>query len=809
MTDAIDDDTLFMDLFRMAMDLPRDSRQSRLFDASDGNQRLVERVIESVTIHEKMGDFLVEPLIPRADLDQRFQEGELVAGRFRIVREVGEGGMGVVYEAFDVKLDQRCALKCAKPGFAGQLPPEARNALRITDDHVCRIYGIYTDEIAGHSIDLLVMEFVDGETLSEQLARTGALDPIDAVDVALQLCAGLGAAHREGVLHRDLKSNNVMLTRSTDGRRRAVLMDFGVAAEAAGRGGMRDGGGKQIAGALAYMAPELWHGSSASIASDIYSLGIVFWEMLTGAAPPVSDPSGPPLLPDAVLSALDQRWQRCIRQCLAESPPRRPSSAAAVALMLDPASAMEVSRSDRNEPVSIAVLPFANLSGDGDNEYFTDGLTEEIMNTLACVPGVRVLARTSAYQFKGRAHDIRKIGKKLGIQTALEGSVRKEAHRIRVAAQLVSARDGFHLWAQIFDRELRDVFDIQQEITHAIVEALRIHLAPEDRDRLRRRGPVRIEAYDCYLRGRHFQRLATPAHLVRSVQYMERAIALDPRYAAAYAGMADAYLLWATIGTEPPAALLASAKRSAQTALEIEDLAEGHSALASALAIGDWDWAGAEREFRLALALKPLEDTRAAYAVTCLAPMRRHEEALVHLRRALSGDPLSVFLRTMLGQTLVMAGKPEAALAELRDVMELEPTFVFGNITLALTHLAMSSYSDALAVLERIHEAAEAFPNYLGHLGYAYARLGNRFEAVRTLNLLVDRFPKSCPAVDIAAIHNGLGDVTEALTWLRRAFQMRCFDSLFVVEDPRFVSLRTLREFRELARQTGVPLDRS
>jgi len=442
---------------------------------------------------------------------------------------------------------------------------------------------------------------------------------------------------------------------------------------------------------------------------------------------------------------------------------------------------------------SIVVLPFSNLSGDADNEYFADGLTDEIINALASLPGVHVVARTSAFQFKGRHEDIRKIGEALGVEMALEGSVRRDGPSLRVAAQLIDARTGFHEWSATYDRDLTSVFKIQDEVTRAIVEGLGTRLGATTPPEVRSIVPASDEAHDCYLKARYFWNRATPEDVAKSIRYLEQALALDGRYAAAHAAMADAYVFLATIEAEAPGRLIEAARKSAQNALALQDLAEGHSAMGTVLGFGDWDWAGAEREFRRALELMPsFAHARGGYSLGCLTPLRRHDEAVDQLRQAVRLDPLSVFLRTMLGQGLLLAGRPDHAIEELRLGLELDPSHVAGNLALAWAHLAKSAYAEALEVLLRLPPSANEFPTFAGHLGYAYARLGDRPRAEHVLHALLDRFQGPwAPGVDVGAIYSGLGNREMALHWIARARELRCFDATIVIDDPRFADIRS------------------
>jgi TolB-like protein/Tfp pilus assembly protein PilF len=482
--------------------------------------------------------------------------------------------------------------------------------------------------------------------------------------------------------------------------------------------------------------------------------------------------AGDPLVLDLPKGRYAVRWQKC------DAPIAAPL----------PAGETHAQQQLASEP-SIVVLPFANVSGDPDNEYFSDGLTEEIISGLAAVPDLRVVARTSAFQFKGRAADIRKIGRELGVRSALEGSVRRAGQRVRATAQLIDVADGFHLWSETFDRELTDVFGIQDEITRAIVAALRLRLTASGAE-TPRDAPLapNAEAYEWYLKGRFFYHKATPRSLEKSVRCMERAIACDPRYAAALAGLADAYATWMSLALEEPLAeLLAKARHAADAALEIDPhSAEAHCARAVVVAVADWDFVAAEQSFLRALDLKPsFVHARMTYSVACLTPQRRHDEAVAQLCVALSSDPMSMLLQTMLGQALVVAGHADLAVDRLRQTLELDPEYVFARYTLALAYLAQSRLAETLALLEAGDHGGAS--NYIGHLGYTHARLGHRAKARRLLQELLRR--PWVPGVDVAAIYNGLGDTTNAATWLERARAAREFDVLFIADDPRFRDL--------------------
>lgn len=331
-----------------------------------------------------------------------------------------------------------------------------------------------------------------------------------------------------------------------------------------------------------------------------------------------------------------------------------------------------------DEGPSIVVLPFVSLNADPETEFLTDGLTEELIDTLASVVELKVVARTSAFHLKGRTEDIRKIGQELGVRTALEGSVRIHQQRMRVMAQLIDLANGLHLWSETYDRTLGAVFDIQEEIARAIVDALQLRLAPVERARLRASATSNAEARDYYLKGRYFGHRNTKGDLLKCIDHLERAVALDPAYALAHAGLSDAYVLLLTHQAEAPESLVRKARRAAETALALEDSAEVHSAMGMLLGVGDWNFRRAEHEFRRALDLKPsFAFAHMGYAACCLSPSRRYGAALAELQDSLDLDPLSIFTRIMLGQTLILHGDHDAAIQTLEEALELEPVHVF------------------------------------------------------------------------------------------------------------------------------------
>jgi TolB-like protein/Tfp pilus assembly protein PilF len=440
---------------------------------------------------------------------------------------------------------------------------------------------------------------------------------------------------------------------------------------------------------------------------------------------------------------------------------------------------------------SIVVLPFASASGDSADEYFADGLTEEIIHALAGLSGLHVVSRTSAFQFKNHQRDIREIGRLLGVGVALEGSVRRDGATVRVSVRLIDVRDGFQIWSSTSDRELTNVFRVQDELSRAIAGQLGARLGSVA-GQVRTSTATNADAHDHYLKGRHLWNKADPESVAKALKHFRAAVTVDPEYAAAHAAIADAYVYLATLAAESPAPLLNEARRSAQRALALQDVADAHSALGAVLAIADRAWDDAEHEFTQALRLSPSSShVRGAYAILCLAPQRRIEEAIDQLRHAVRVDPLSAFQRSMLAQTLILAGRPDDALDEIAHALDLDPDHMAARLTEAWALIGKGEYSAAVAVLHAMPAPCRELPNHGGHLGHALARVGRRSDAGAVLHELLERFQGPwVPAVDIAAIHCGLGAREDTLSWLERGYALGAFDVVFAGDDPRFADVR-------------------
>ncbi|MBE3133066.1 MAG: protein kinase, partial [Acidobacteria bacterium] len=626
-------------------------------------------------------------------------------GPYEIQAAIGAGGMGEVYRARDTRLGRDVAIKVLPlelvkdPAALERFQREARAASTLNHPHICTIYDIgetdpSTDSTgspqagSGQAAPFIAMELLEGQTLRERLRsadgesvrsdsvrETSPLRIAQIVDLGLQLADALEAAHAKGIIHRDIKPANIFLTT----RGTAKLVDFGVAkllsephpadTEApTTAGGWGTGAGVAL-GTVDYMSPEQVRGEALDARTDLFSLGVVLYEMATGLAPFRGATSGAvlgeiltkaPTAPVRLNPDVPPDLERIVNKLLEKDRALRYQSAREMFVDLTRLKRERESGRAAAPGVwappripSLAVLPFTNLSADKENEYFSDGLAEDIIDALTQVPGLRVMARTSAFAFRGKEADVREIGARLNVETILEGSVRRAGNRIRVTAQLVNASDGYHLWSQRFDREMTDVFAIQDEISQAIVEKLRVRLSANRP--LVKRYTENLAAYDLCLKARYHLLKLTQEGREAGRQYCEQAIALDPDYALAYVVLAESYFWSAYWGSTNPREAFARAKSAALEALRIDDtIADAHSALGTVLGTGEFDWHGAEREFRRALELNPFSavvryDYAWCYAMWFLLPLGRVEQALTEMRRALELDPLDPFYNSLLG----------------------------------------------------------------------------------------------------------------------------------------------------------------
>ena len=716
---------------------------------------------------------------------------------YRIVEKLGGGGMGVVYKAEDTRLGRAVALKFLPPELVRdrqaleRFEREARAASSLDHPNICTIYEIGEDD----GQPFLAMQLLEGQTLKHCIDGK----PLDSglmLDLAIQITDALDAAHAKGIVHRDIKPANIFVTQ----RGQAKILDFGLATIAAAKAEVLSGAsasddptlGNDVQlttpgtalGTVAYMSPEQARGEPVDARSDLFSFGVVLYEMATGRGPFTGATSAVTF--DAILNRQPQpasqvnaqlpvELARVITRLLSKRPDDRYSSSRELLQELQAFSRTRQqydsqpsgTAASRAIP-SMAVLPFTNLSAEPDNEYFSDGLSEELINALAGLPGLRVASRTSAFRFRGRDADIREIGRQLNGHAVLEGSVRRAGKRLRITAQLVSVADGYHLWSQRYDREMADIFDIQDEITSAILKTLAPTLAGQQ-ESLAQRHSENLQAYELYLKGRHFLEQRMQPTLRAAVECFQAAIDLDPTYALAHAGLGDSFSILRAYGYMSLAEGRPRAEAAVNRALDLAPgMAEPQMAVALCKCIFSANWPDAEPHFRTALELQPQSSPVLAHLGLFLSTRHRFREAAAYTAKATELDPLSPFIHGVAGLAMYGSRRYEDSIRYAERALELNPDFVLGLWPLGLAHCRLGQTARAIEVYERLATLTKRAAIFVGILGMAYALAGDREKALRLRDELVERTAREYVApISAIPIYIGLGDRDGAFEQLK------------------------------------------
>jgi eukaryotic-like serine/threonine-protein kinase len=736
--------------------------------------------------------------------------GVFFAGRYLIHDELGHGGMGRVFKALDRQVNEIVALKVLRPeiGLDEKMIERFRNELklsrRIAHKNVCRIFDLGTCE----GVTFIIMEYVDGDNLKSIIRMMGPLSAARALTLAGQVCDGMAEAHRLGIVHRDLKSSNIMVDRGGSAR----VMDFGIARSVESKG-LTDRG--TMIGTPEYMAPEQIEGRDVDNRADIYSLGVILFEMMTGRVPfeghtplgvAMMHKTARPPDPRALNPQTPEALTAVIARCLEKEPPARFQKVEDLASEVHgiaeaiagggkprpPAAAERSTPSGTQIMNSIAVLPFTDLSPGKDQEYFCQGLAEEITTALTKIRDLDVAAKSSTFSSKLKGLDVRETGAQLGVAAVLEGSVRKDDHRLRVTAQLISVATGYHLWSEKYERAFEDVFAIQDEITLAIVDRLKVKLLGDEKAELIKRHTDDPEAYNLYLMGRYFWNKRTSEGLKRGLEYFGEAIAKDPRYARAYTGVSDCYGL-AAYYYMPPRPTLMKAREAAAKALELDpDLAEGHNSLAFVRHKLERNWAEAEREFLRAIELDPGYLWAHHWYALFLAAMGRHQESIAEIKRALEIDPTSAQVRMVYGMILYLARYYDRAVEELTRAVELEPQHVLANFYLGMAWLEKGETGKAALQVGKSVEMTGGAPFFVQGLGFIHATAGRAEEARAVLARIGEMAAKAYASpVFTSLIHFRLGEADLGFEWLDKAFADGDHWLEFIKVFPGFDGVRT------------------
>ena len=868
-------------LFHAALERRPEERAAFLVEACDGDEALHQQVEQLLAAHEEAGSFIEKPAVEvearslaneQADSLDASLVGQTI-GHYKVLEQLGAGGMGEVYLAQDTKLDRKVALKILPTDIAAnqesmrRFIQEAKAAAALNHPHIAHIHEIGAVE----GQDFIAMEYVEGQSLDARIKQRPLQIP-EIVRLGVDLADALDAAHSKGITHRDVKPSNIIITT----RGHAKLLDFGVAKirrsieqeqsdEATTQLKTAEG---IVVGTVMYMSPEQALGQLVDHRSDIFSLGVVLYEMATGRLPFTGSTTTEivdriaHVQPEAIARLnydVPLELERIIRKCLEKDKQRRYQSARELCIDLEnlkrdstigslPSDKLEPLRkkniqrwitvaatflivllavlaiyllNHRSQPLemasidSIAVLPLVNASGDVNMEYLSDGITENIINSLSQLPKLRVVPRVAVFRYKGREIDPQAVGRELGVRAVLTGRVVQVGDTLSIQTELIDVASKSQRWGQKYNRKVSDILAVQDEIANEIFDNLRLKLSGPEQRQLAKHFTKDPEAYQLYLKGRYYWRKYTKQGLEKSVSYFQQAIEKDPTYALAYSGLADTYVVLG-VTTLPPREVFPKAKLAAEKALAIDEgLAAGHVSMGACKLFYDWDWPGAEREVRRAKELnaayaKAIEintnyDDEHHFYCQALDTVGRPEESIAEMKRALELDPLSLTLNMEIGWSLYIWRKYDEAIAQCRKTIEMDPGFMPSYFCTAQAYEQKGMYGEAIDSMTKARTLLGDDTGVLAELGYAYALSNQKREARKFAQTLKERATREYvdPAF-IGLIYIGLGEKDEAFKWLWKAFDARSSLMTWLKVEPKFDPLRSDPRFAELMRRVGI-----
>jgi serine/threonine-protein kinase len=810
----------------------------------------------------KCGARLVGPSIDSASPTETLQApkkelttGSSFASRYQVIEEVGKGGMGKVYKVFDKEIEEKVALKLLKPEIATdeetikRFRNEIRVARKIVHKNVCRMYDL--GQVEGNHF--ITMEYVEGEDLKSLIRRIGQLPIGKSLSIAKQVGEGLVEAHRLGVVHRDLKPQNIMIDKEGNAR----IMDFGIARSLKTKGIT---GGEVMIGTPEYMSPEQVEGKGVDERSDLYALGVILYEMVTGRVPFEGDtalsvalkhktemPKDPREINAQIPDDLNQLILRCLEKNKEKRFPRTEEliqeisriekdtsptkrdlaklgarrklrekslwnklvlyGGVFVLLVLIVLAGSYLLRPKGTTIDSIAVLPFGYTGTDSNLEYLSEGMPESIISSLQQLSSLKkVIALSSVMRYKGKDIDPQVVRQELGVDAVLISKINQLEDELSIRVELVKTADNSRIWGEQYKRKASEIFNVQEDISSAIAENLRLKLGGEEKKRLAKRYTENPAAYQDYLTGRFYWNKRTKEGVSKGLEYFNRAIEKDPRYALAYAGLADSYYVLGRYSYLPPDEAFPKGLEAAEQALEIdESLGEAHNSLAVIRRNNDFDWTGAEKEFRLALEFSPNYATAHHWYALYLSGLERHSEALAEIKRALELDPLSLIINTNVAWAQYFARDYDRAIENFKKTLEMDPNYAVAHQRLGQAYLEKGLIKEAIAELEKAVNLSPGNTEILAALGHAFAVSGKRVEAAKILATLDDLSRNSyVSAYDKATIYLGLGDDDKALEYLEKAYEERAGYIAFIKADPRLQRLHTNPRFIALLKKINL-----